>query len=123
MKQAIRHAPRWIVRRLTDTYVTLSVVEIAKAIASDVAAASTPEAIQEATLLILSMVCQIITSGSSDGIVMNAFVIDRAKRDLRDIDAGNRQPSSRHSDLPRPASSQILRPSCTGEDCSRCTKQ
>lgn len=58
MKQAIRHAPRWIVRRLTDTYVTLSVAEISKAIASDVAAASTPEAIQEATLLILSMIEQ-----------------------------------------------------------------
>ncbi|KAG9009920.1 hypothetical protein FRB90_008085 [Tulasnella sp. 427] len=58
MKQAIRHAPRWIIRRLTDTYVTLSVAEISKAIASDVASSSSPEAIEGTTLLILSMIEQ-----------------------------------------------------------------
>ena len=31
MRQALDHAPRWTVRKLTETYVTLSLSEIGKA--------------------------------------------------------------------------------------------
>lgn len=41
---------------MTDTYLTLSVEDIAKATGNDVKAATTPAAIEEATLLVLGMV-------------------------------------------------------------------
>ncbi|KAG8989424.1 hypothetical protein FRB95_003150 [Tulasnella sp. JGI-2019a] len=56
IKQVIHHAPRWIVRKLTDTYTTLSLEEISKAIGTDVKKSKTAPAIEEATLLILGMI-------------------------------------------------------------------
>jgi len=56
IKQVIHHAPRWIVRKLTDTYTTLSLEEISIAIGTDIKKSKTPAAIEEATLLILGMI-------------------------------------------------------------------
>ncbi|KAG8895655.1 hypothetical protein FRB99_000397 [Tulasnella sp. 403] len=56
IKQAIRHAPRWVVRKLTDTYLSLSLEDIARATGNDVKSALGMAAIEEATLLILGMI-------------------------------------------------------------------
>ncbi|KAG8933579.1 hypothetical protein FRC02_011594 [Tulasnella sp. 418] len=56
MKRVIQHSPRWMIRKLTDTYLTLSLEDISVKIANDVKTATSPQAIEEINALILSMI-------------------------------------------------------------------